>query len=76
MKKETIEYDSPVDALVALSKRLNTHEAQYKMTSEDFYDRYTRGELGDERDYIIWANDYEHYLVLKQQIEEHLTDVA
>ena len=38
MKKKRIEYDSPIDALVAISKRLNTFENLYRMESEDFSD--------------------------------------
>ncbi len=42
MRKQRIEYDSPVDALVAVAKRLNMYETRYKIISEEFY-----GLLGD-----------------------------
>lgn len=39
----------------ALHERLNAFEKQYAMESGDFYERYQRGELGDERDFVVWA---------------------
>ena len=41
MKKQVITYDSPVDALIALSKRLNNYKTQYRMPSlEIFFDKF------------------------------------
>ena len=42
MRKERVEYDSPVDALVAVAKRLSVYEGRYKMTSEEFFDKFTK----------------------------------
>ena len=39
MRKQTIEYTSPLDALVAVTKRLSTYESQQQMDSEEFFDR-------------------------------------
>ena len=47
MRKQTIEYTSPLDALVAVTKRLSTYESQQQMDSEEFFDRYSRGKLSD-----------------------------
>lgn len=76
MKKEVITYDSPVDALIALSKRLNSYETQYQMASEVFFDKFNKGELGDSADFIEWANDYEIFHELKTKIEDALDRVA
>ena len=38
MKRHRIEYDSPLDALVAISKRLSVYESRYHMESEHFFD--------------------------------------
>ena len=76
MRKQTIQYSSPVDALIAVSKRLSIYEHQHKMESEAFFDRYSRGELGDAVDFVEWANDYRHYIALRQEIEQRLDDVA
>lgn len=76
MRKERIEYDSPLDALVALSKRLNAYESQYLMSSEEFYDQFSKGQSEDSKDFVEWANDYKHYLAVRREIEAHLQNVA
>lgn len=76
MRKQRIEYDSPVDALVAIAKRLSIYEGQYQMTSEDFFDKYSKGKSEDSEDFVEWANDYQHYIVIRREIEGHLQHVA
>ena len=76
MRKHTIEYTSPLDALVAVAKRLSTHESQQRMDSEEFFDRYSRGKLSDDAVFVEWANDYRHYLELRRKLEKSLHDVA
>ena len=67
MRKQTIQYTSPIDALIAVTKRLSIHESQQKMDSEEFFDQYTRGQLSDDAVFIDWANDYRHYLELRRK---------
>ena len=67
MRKQTIQYTSPIDALVAVTKRLSIYESQQRMDSEDFFDRYSRGQgsrgqVSDDAVFVDWANDYRHYL--------------
>ena len=76
MRKQRIEYESPVDALIAVTKRLSTYEERYKMVSEEFYDRFCKGTLKDAIDFIEWSNDYQHYLAIKVKIEKLLRHVA
>ena len=76
MERERIEYDSPVDALVAVTKRLSIYESKYGMASEDFFDRYEEGQKEDSVDFVRWANDYRHYLAIRFEIEKHLRHVA
>jgi hypothetical protein len=40
MQKVRIEYDSPVDALVSVAKRLNGFESRYRLTSEGRIPRF------------------------------------
>ena len=61
----TIQHTSPIDALIAVTKRLSTYENQQQMDSEEFFDQYRRGQLSDEAVFIDWANDYRHYLQLR-----------
>lgn len=76
MKKQRIEYDSSVDALVAIAKRLSSYETQYKITSEEFFNRFIKGQLEDSEDYIEWSNDYKHYVVIRSDIVDQLNNVA
>ena len=76
MRKQTITYVSPLDALIAVAKRLSLYENQYKIDSEEFFHQYCQGKLSDEIEFIEWANDYRHYLALRLEIEQHLSYAA
>ncbi len=76
MRKQTIQYTSPLDALIAIAKRLSVYENQYHQNSEDFYHQYNQGLLSDDVIFIEWANDYRHYVALHQELEQKLNDVA
>jgi tRNA A37 threonylcarbamoyladenosine biosynthesis protein TsaE len=76
MRKQRSEYDSPVDALVAVSKRLSVYEDRYRMESEAFFDKYCKGQLDDSVDFVEWSNDYQHYMAIRLEIEKQLQHVA
>ena len=76
MRKLRIEYDSPLDALVAIAKRLNAYEGRYKMESEEFFGKYGKGESEDTEDFVEWANDYQHYISIRRDLEIKLHHVA
>ncbi|MCY4467911.1 MAG: hypothetical protein OXC08_04260, partial [Thiotrichales bacterium] len=66
----------PIDALIAVTKRLSLYENQQRMDSEEFFDLYNRGRLSDDSVFVDWANDYRHYLQLRQKLAKSLPDVA
>ena len=76
MRKQTIQYTSRLDALIALAKRLNDYESQRQMDSEEFFDQYSRGQLADDVVFVEWANDYRHYLDLHHELERRLQHAA
>jgi len=84
MKKQRITYDSSVDAFVNISKRLSLYEKKYNLISENFYYKYTKGELTDDNEILCiehaemieCANDYQHYIALKTEIERTLNSDA
>ena len=76
MQKTTTTYDTAVDALVAVTKRLAIYEDRHGMTSEDFFDRYTKGALQDTQDFVEWANDYKHFMALKLELERTTQHVS
>lgn len=71
MRKQTIQYSTPLDALIDISKRLQTYESQHNMNSETFFDQYSKGLLSDDIVYIEWSNDYQHYLSLHNKPLTH-----
>ena len=46
------------------------------MESEDFSEKYFKGQLEDSADMVEWANDYEHFISIRQDIEGQLRNVA
>jgi hypothetical protein len=76
MRKQVIEYTSPLDALIALTKQLNVYEIKYQMSSEDFFAKYNQGKTSDDEVFVEWAGNYQHYLALHQEITIKLKDVA
>jgi hypothetical protein len=73
MRKQRDICTSPQDALVSVSKQLSLYENQRGMDSEIFFDRHQKGLVGDEAISIEWANAYQHYVALHQQLESQLS---
>jgi len=76
MRKQSLQFDSPLDALVAVTKRLSRFEAEAAISSEDFFARYCQGELGDDACTVDWANDYRHFLALRADLDRRLHEAA
>lgn len=69
MRKQIIEYTSPLDALISLAKQLHTYEIKYQLESAEFFAQYQQGKTDDDEDAIDWAGNYRHYLALHQKLE-------
>ena len=65
-------YASPVEAIDALIRSLVAYEQRYQLSSAEFYARYQTGNMGDTADFVEWAGNYQHYLQLKEEVEEKL----
>ena len=76
MRKQRNQYISSVDALVGVLKRLNIFEGQYHLESEEFFDKFSKGQLEDSADFIEWSNDYQHYMAIRSEIESQIRNVA
>ncbi len=76
MRKQTIQYSSPLDALIEVTKRLSIHEQQQHLNSEEFFYQYSQGQLSDDAAFVEWANDYRHYLYLRQELDKKLKNAA
>lgn len=51
---------------------LSSYESRYKLTPEEFYNSFSKGQLEDSEDYIEWANDYKHYVMIRHDLEDQL----
>jgi hypothetical protein len=45
------------------------HWRRNKIESEVFSDRFVKGQTEDSEEFVEWANDYQHYLALRQEVE-------
>lgn len=74
--RKAMENASPVDALIATTRRLKEYEQKYGMTTEEFYAQFMSGELGDAKEFIGWAGTFEVFTRLKRRLEVSLMSVA
>lgn len=49
---------------------LRKFEDSYHMSSEEFYEKFEAGELGDEGDFFEWSSLYENILLYEERIEK------
>lgn len=52
MQKQKITYDSPLEAIVVIIKRLSILEERHRLSSEEFFDKYSKGLLDDSIDFV------------------------
>jgi hypothetical protein len=52
-----------------LQLEFKSFEAIYKMSSEDFYNKFESGKLGDDADFFEWAGLYENHLLYTDRIK-------
>jgi hypothetical protein len=51
-------------------KKLEELERESGMDSEDFYEKYLKGNMGDDLKYIRWAGEYETLAQLQKDYNE------
>ena len=66
---------STLDYIFRLLRTLVAFEEAHHMSSDVFYARFMRGELGDNLSFIKWAGRYELYLEAKQEIDIQLAQI-
>jgi len=74
--REAMEKQSPIDDLLDLATQLVLLEKRHDMKSSEFYEKFERGEMGDDTDFIWWASLYELFRDLKTKIEKALAGAA
>jgi hypothetical protein len=61
------------ESLEALIQAMHAYEAQFGMSTVEFYARYSGGKMGDSREVMGWAGAFEDYQAL---LHEHFRHVA
>lgn len=66
-----------VDDIYALNRHLQSFEKKYGLTSSDFYELYSNGELDEgefeqSRDFVEWAGFYK----MKRQLEAEFSKLS
>jgi hypothetical protein len=45
-------------------------EEKYSMSSEEFYQKFEQGVMGDNEDYIVWSGIYEMFYENEKKLSE------
>jgi hypothetical protein len=75
-QKQRITYDSELDALVAVAKQLSIFEDRHRISSEDFFHRFSSGQMEDSEEFVEWSNAYQHFLSLRRRLEKQVCHAA
>ncbi len=52
-----------------LQAKLRKFEAKYELTTEEFYSRFRKGELGDAMDFVEWSVYYEMWESVHERLK-------
>ncbi|HWQ32479.1 MAG TPA: hypothetical protein VNQ79_06315 [Blastocatellia bacterium] len=61
------------ESLESLIQTMHAYEAQFGMSTVEFYARYLAGKMGDSRDVMRWAGAFDDYQAL---LREHFRHAA
>ena len=64
---------APIDEFVQLVRDLTLLEQKHGLSSPEFYDRFQRGEMGDEMEFMRWATKFEIYEEMKEDLNKTLS---
>lgn len=60
---------APIDDFVQLVRDLTLLEQKHGVSSAEFYERFQRGEMGDEMEFMRWATKFEIYEEMKEDLD-------
>jgi hypothetical protein len=67
---KTVSYQDASQQIMDLERRLKFFEEKYHMPSDDFYQRFKSGELGDSMDFFEWNTYYEMWNSAQVKVSE------
>ncbi|GEM_PF-1461619 len=65
--REAVQQVSVQESIQALVQQLTQFEAQFGMSTVEFYTKYLAGRMGDRQAVMEWAGAYEEYMYLVQR---------
>ncbi len=68
--REALDRTTPLDDFAQVVRDLTQYEIRHGMNSASFFARFQAGDLGDEIDLVRWANKYEIYQEIKNELEQ------
>ncbi len=63
------EHNRLIELKTRLTNELSEFEKQYDLESDDFYQQYEEGELGDVMDFVEWAATVEMVTNVRRRLE-------
>ncbi len=69
MLQEAWQDSAPMDDFVQLVRDLTLLEQKHGLDSAEFYERYQRGEMGDDVEIMRWASKFEIYKEMKEDLD-------
>ncbi len=61
--------------IAQMKSALEKYEIKYQMQSAEFYTLMEKGELGDDKDFVIWSGIYEFLLDSKKQLTQLIRQI-
>ncbi len=67
--REAAHTTTSLDDLIELTRELAQMEIKYRMPSDEFYQKFRKGEMGDSMEIMEWATSFEMHKGLKLGLE-------
>jgi hypothetical protein len=68
--REVAKHTTPIDDLIELTRDMVRLEVKYNISSDEFYKKFNKGEMGDKMEIMRWASWYELHRDLKKSLDQ------
>lgn len=76
MRRVTITYSTPLDALLYVASRMGEYENKYGVESKRFLVKYQNGDMPCGNDFMEWAVNCDDFGYLLNKVEDKVREVA
>lgn len=67
--QQALDKNFSLDDFVQLIRELTQLETKYQLSSSEFFTKFEQGKMGDDMEFMRWANKYEIYQEIKAEME-------